>query len=371
MHLGAPEAPTDASHEGVFKMGVRIRTKFGVVFGLALVLSFALGSPSPSAAQELGLAAKKPVVAAACKLCPWGAIADVLKEALKPQGYDLQICYTCSRGNNPRYVVGTMKPPQTDPEGSPPPPNHSIEFGITSGSSVQWMYEGSHDYAKDGGHKELRLIARVDVANYAVMMVKASTGITDLRQIKEKRLPVRIITTESTGNMPILKYYGITKKEVESWGGSYVHFVGTLPEDPDAFDVVIMNNLYLGGAPEMRPYYLITAKNDMRFLPMPQDLRESMVKELGGQLVNIPTALFRGVDAPVPSVGTSSRAIYAKEDLSADFAYTVAKSLDSNRDLLRWTHVPFTYDSRLVTKLPPVPLHSGAERYYREVGYIK
>jgi hypothetical protein len=32
------------------------------------------------------------------------------------------------------------------------------------------MYEGSHDYAKDGGHKELRLIARVDVANYAVMM---------------------------------------------------------------------------------------------------------------------------------------------------------------------------------------------------------
>jgi TRAP-type uncharacterized transport system substrate-binding protein len=24
-----------------------------------------------------------------------------------------------------------------------------------------------------------------------------------------------------------------------------------------------------------------------------------------------------------------------------------------------------------VTQLPPVPLHSGAERYYREVGYLK
>jgi TRAP-type uncharacterized transport system substrate-binding protein len=171
--------------------------------------------------------------------------------------------------------------------------------------------------------------------------------------------------------MPILKYYGITKKEVESWGGSYVRFVGTLPEDPDAFDVVIMNNLYLGGAPEMRPYYLITAKYDMRFLPMPQDLRENMVKDVGGQLVNIPTALFRGVNAPVPSVGTSARAVYAKQDLSADFAYTIAKSLDENRELFRWTHVPFTYDSRLVTKLSPVPLHSGAERYYREVGYLK
>jgi uncharacterized protein len=352
-------------------MRIRNRTTFGFAFGVALLLAFAVAGSGPSVAEELGLAVKKPVVAAACKLCPWGAIADVLKEALKPQGYDLQICYTCSRGNNPRYVVGTMTPPQTDPEGSPPPPNHPIEFGITSGSSVQWMYEGSHNYAKDGGHKELRLIARVDVANYAVMMVKASTGITDLRQIKEKRLPVRVITTESTGNMPILKYYGITKKEVESWGGSYVRFVGTLPEDPDAFDVVIMNNLYLGGAPEMRPYYLITAKYDMLFLPMPQDLRENIVKDVGGQLVNIPTALFRGVNAPVPSVGTSARAVYAKQDLSADFAYTIAKSLDENRELFRWTHVPFTYDSRLVTKLSPVPLHSGAERYYREVGYLK
>jgi TRAP transporter TAXI family solute receptor len=350
-------------------MRARYRTTFGFI--LALVLSFTVSGFGPSAAEELGVAAKKPVVAAACKLCPWGAIADVLKESLKPAGYDLQICYTCSRGNNPRYVVGTMRPPQTDPEGSPPPPDHPIEFGITSGSSVQWMYEGTHDYAKDGGHKELRLIARVDVANYAVIMVKASTGITDLRQIKEKRLPVRIITTESTGNMPILKYYGITRKELESWGGSYVHFVGTLPEDPDAFDVVIMNNLYLGGAPEMRPYYLITAKNDMRFLPMPQDLREQMVKETGGELVNIPTALFRGVDAPVPSVGTSARAIYAKADFSADFAYTIAKSLNEHRDLFRWTHVPFTYDGRLVTKLPPVPVHPGAERYYREVGYLK
>jgi len=352
-------------------MHIRNRTMLGFAFGVALLLAFAVAGSGPSVAEELGLAVKKPVVAAACKLCPWGAIADVLKEALKPQGYDLQICYTCSRGNNPRYVVGTMTPPQTDPEGSPPPPNHPIEFGITSGSSVQWMYEGSHDYAKDGGHKELRLIARVDVANYAVMMVKASTGITDLRQIKEKRLPVRVITTESTGNMPILKYYGITKKELESWGGSYVHFVGTLPEDPDAFDVVIMNNLYLGGAPEMRPYYLITAKYDMRFLPMPQDLRENMVKDVGGQRVNIPTALFRGVNAPVPSVGTSARAVYANQDLSADFAYTIAKSLDENRELFRWTHVPFTYDSRLVTKLSPVPLHSGASRYYREVGYLK
>jgi hypothetical protein len=80
-------------------------------------------------------------------------------------------------------------------------------------------------------------------------------------------------------------------------------------------------------------------------------------------------------DRTVPRRGRSGperRYVVArKADFSADFAYTVAKSLDEHRDLFRWTHVPFTYDSRLVTQLPPVPLHSGAERCYREVSYLK
>src|SRR5215813_1039533 len=111
-------------------MRIQNRAALRLAFGAALLSALAAAGAAPSIAEDLGLAAKKPVVAAACKLCPWGAIADVLKEALKPAGYDLQICYTCSRGNNPRYVVGTMKPPPTAPDGSPPPPNHPIEFGI-------------------------------------------------------------------------------------------------------------------------------------------------------------------------------------------------------------------------------------------------
>src|SRR5579863_461947 len=68
---------------GSARMRARNRNSFGFVLGVALVLSFAIGGFGRAAAQELGLAAKKPVVAAACKLCPWGTIADVLKEALK------------------------------------------------------------------------------------------------------------------------------------------------------------------------------------------------------------------------------------------------------------------------------------------------
>lgn len=346
-----------------------------VVPGFVAAFAFAFmpgwGIVAPASAQQSGLAAKKPIVAAACIDCPWGTIADILKEALKPRGYDLQICYTCSRGNNPRIVAGDVKPPATDPEGSPPPPTGPIDFGITSGSNLWASYQGKLDYTKDGPRQNLRLIARIELPQYAVLAVKASSGITDLRQIKEKRIPARIISGVNATTEPILKYYGITPKELESWGGSFVPYVGTLPFDPDAFDVFIAAATYLGGAPEVRPLYLISARHDIRFLPMPQDLRETLVKELGMQLVNIPRSEFRGIDHPIPTVGRSNQVVYGRDDLPADFAHTLAMALDERRELLRWVHMPLSYDSRTVAELAPVPLHPGAERYYREVGYLK
>ena len=57
--------------------------------------------------------------------------------------------------------------------------------------------------------------------------------------------------------------------------------------------------------------------------------------------------------------------------VSDDFAYLLAKTLDENRAALRWTHMPLSYDNRTVFKNGDMPLHPGAERYYREVAYIR
>jgi len=346
------------------------RNAFGFL-QVALVLLAGGSDGGRALAQDFGVAAKKPIVAAACGDCPWGVIANVLKQALKPAGYDLQICYTCSRGNNPRIVTGDVKPPATDTENSPPPPKGPIDFGISSGANVWAAYQGILDYAKDGPRTGLRLIARIELPQYVLLAAKTSTGITDLRQIKEKRLPVKILTTENAVTLPILDYYGLTRKQVESWGGSYMPYVGALPIDLDAVDVIISPNAYLGDAPEVKPYYLISARHNLRYFDMPQELRDEMVKNLGYEMVDLPRSLFRGVDRPIASVGRSNQVIYSRDDLPADFAYTIAIAMDQHRNLLRWLHMPMSYDPRLVTQLSPVPLHAGAERYYREVGYLK
>ena len=51
------------------------------------------------------------MLGAACKVCPWGALADILKTAMRPYGYELQICYNCSQVNAPRIVGDRKMPP--------------------------------------------------------------------------------------------------------------------------------------------------------------------------------------------------------------------------------------------------------------------
>jgi TRAP-type uncharacterized transport system substrate-binding protein len=54
-----------------------------------------------------------------------------------------------------------------------------------------------------------------------------------------------------------------------------------------------------------------------------------------------------------------------------DFAYTVAKALDEQQSLLQWAHLNFSYNRHTVWRAFGVPLHPGAARYYREMGYMK
>jgi uncharacterized protein len=39
-------------------------------------------------AQELGIPAKKPVFGGTCKVCPWGAMGDIVKTAMQSYRYE-------------------------------------------------------------------------------------------------------------------------------------------------------------------------------------------------------------------------------------------------------------------------------------------
>ena len=84
----------------------------------------------------------------------------------------------------------------------------------------------------------------------------------------------------------------------------------------------------------------------------------------------IPVGLYRGVVRPLMTVVRTGTVVYCRTDTPDDFAYIVAKAMDEQQDLLQWKHLNFSYNVHNVWKAYEVPLHPGAERYYKEKGYL-
>ncbi len=342
----------------------------GLTMLLLSVLFLPVGGTGRAAAQETGIQIKKPVFGGACKACPWGAMAEIVKSALQPYGYDVQICYTCSGPDAPRIVAGAKKGPAPRPESATPlaPPDGPVDFGATAVHFLWAAYQGTGMYAKDGPMKNLRLLANIQDPLFLVVAVNAESGITDLRQIREKKLPVRIIgNLESGYSDAVLGYFGITAKELESWGGRMIR---SNAEGRKNFDVVI-HEASRGNPPEFSLFNEISETTNLRYLDLPEDLLAEMARKFELERRSIPVGFLRGIDRTIPTVGRSGTVVYGRADMPEDFAYAVARALDEHQDLFAWSNNTFSYNRLTVGKAFDVPLHPGAARYYREKGYMK
>ena len=325
---------------------------------------------------QTGIKDKKPVFGGACRLCPWGAMAEVVHAAMKPYGYDVQICYNCNGADAPRIVSEARKPPSYRPDPAVPeilaprnvPGLGAVDFGAVAIQFLRNAYRGTGIYAGEKPRTNLRLIADIQDPSYVLVAAKTETGITDLTQIRQKRWPIRILTAGIGGDATlILAHFGLSRQTIEAAGGH----VGSSPEDREQFDVAIGGGGGMTTAPEWRIWTEISQKFDLHFIELPDDLLAKLAKDGEQERGVIPAGLYRGIERPIPTVVRTGTAVYGRADMPDDFAYIVAKAIDEQQQLFQWRHLNFSYNVHTVWNGYEVPLHPGAARYYRERGYMK
>jgi uncharacterized protein len=97
---------------------------------------------------------------------------------------------------------------------------------------------------------------------------------------------------------------------------------------------------------------------------------------LGVPSGTIPAGRFPGVEEDVPTLDFSGWVLYCAADLPDALAHLAVQALDEQRAAItaRFTGptAPMTspLDLRAACADPPVPLHPGAEAYYREHGLL-
>jgi TRAP-type uncharacterized transport system substrate-binding protein len=273
---------------------------------------------------------------------PWYSLGEVTARILAPLGYQVQILCETAGPINPRFVA-----------------DGRAEAGATNPSIAENAFSATRAFASEGKRDHLRAIACICRPSWMAIAVTQESGITDLAQIKERRQTVRMFV----GSQTVLDYYGLTREEIVSYGGSISTERGGRDLD------VIFGPLYLANTPAaLRWLQAVTCLN-LRYLDIPEGLIQRFLEEGEEERGVIPHGYVPGLDHDVQTVARPYLVIYTREDAPDDLVRTLAQGYDEHRNYFLETHVNFSYDPEHAARHTRIPLHPAALAYYKERGY--
>jgi hypothetical protein len=140
-----------------------------------------------------------------------------------PYGYDVAICYSCSGVDSVRFVSRRLMAAEISDrqfvEGTLDRPDAPIDFGITQAERVRAGYEGAGPYKGDGPLKNLRVIARIESPAYLMVAAVKSSGIADLKELRDRKAPLRVMIGVGGEVLDtVLDYYGTSRAKIKAKG---------------------------------------------------------------------------------------------------------------------------------------------------------
>ena len=293
-------------------------------------------------------------------------------DALSYYGYQTTICWVCWSSFGPREMGDKTKPVMPpgaldNPEYIEPPPDAVPDISATSESNLIDAWNGTGPYASDGKQRRnYRVIAVIRTSTYMLAAASKKSGITNLRQIKDRTEPtwivgnnadhLRLLRHQSRGSESQRRRHHARPNALarETGLGRCLH--RDRPPGEHAGAAVLVR-----GQPIERS----------RVSGFRRAADRRLAQEPGYQRATVPLALFRGVDRPIPTVMRPNHFIYVRDEAPDVFAYAVAKALDEHRELFQVQLEPWYYDPQTVAVSKVIPMHPGAMKYYRERGYVK
>ncbi len=238
------------------------------------------------------------------------------------------------------------------------------EIAFTLGDSLSDAWKGNEEAGFKAPLKKLRGIAAI-YPNYIQVVARADAGIKSLADLKGKKISV-----------------GAPKSGTELNARAVLHAAGIDYKDfakveylPFGESVELMKNRQIDvtlqsaglGVSSLRD---LAASVPIVVVPIP----EAVIKKINDPAyihAVIPANTYNGQAADV-STAAVQNFLVTHEGVSNDIAYGMTKALWTNLPELVAAHAAAkAIDIKHALQGMPVPLHPGAEKYYKEVGALK
>ena len=208
--------------------------------------------------------------------------------------------------------------------------------------------------------------------------VTEASGITSLDDVRRQRYPLRIALRGQQDHSihlvvnEVLAAAGFSLDDVVSWGGE-VRYEPGLPR-PARTGAVERGEVDCIIDEAVEHWVSKALEIGMRVLPLPEDLLQRL-EGLGFRRGTIEKARYPGLPSDVPSLDFSGFTVYTHADVANDVVRSYCAALEARKDRIpQHQHDgPLPLDRMCKDDVEgplSIPLHPGAEQFWRERGYL-
>jgi TRAP-type uncharacterized transport system substrate-binding protein len=307
----------------------------------------------------------------------WKAAEGVLQTD-SPLGNALRLSLTAKsndrKGLSLSFATGSFREIKAVAEGK-----FSLAW-VNPSVLLTMAYRGKGPFRKRLPLRTLAVFPSYDVMGFAV---HESTGITSLSQIKKERFPLKLSTRLVTPSAlrenstmftvaAVMRAAGFTFAELRKWGGK-IH-LASRPSDPArraSIENGTVNAIFDEG---IKSWARTALENGFRFLPLEGTVLKSMVA-MGYRSTVMSKSRFPGMAEDITTIDFSGWPMIVRADMPDEAAYAICEAIEKRKEAIPTDNYKPLEIAQLCAndeEAPyDVPLHKGAERFYRERGYLK
>ncbi len=300
---------------------------------------------------------------------------EVASELVSPRSYPYQQAIIKLRKQGPEPWAHTLFGSDT-PEAIHQVARREVDIAtINPSSPLTLAYRGTGPFREPIPVRVITVIPSLDWLGFAV---KESTGLTSLADVRAKRYPLRVSLRAQKDHSihlfvdEVLKAYGFSLADIVAWGGAVSSDEG-MPYAPNRVAKVKAGEVDAIFDEALTNFIDPALDLGMRFLPIEEPVLEQL-REIGFRTSVLPRSMFPRLPADLPTVDFSGWPVFTHADVDEGFIYDYCRALDARKGTIQWQEPGPLPLERMCKDQPDgpldVPLHPGAERYWREAGYL-
>lgn len=345
-----------SAERGPAPAAARWKRPLAVAGGLAIALLFAYSAMTAKGPRPLVVAAMPPGSS-------WYVFAATLSQLLEPRLPEGRAVEVFARGG------GTGNPTLVE--------QGKVDIAISQVATALWAWEGQQIAYHGVEHRRIRALVgglnRVWITVVAREDYLRSSGHETLESILRAEPAPRIILKPPGSTTPvamdmILEFYGLRRADIENRGGQIIQIgVSQIPDMLADGRADLYFETAIKGHPGLTETTTLTS---IRFLDFAPDLLNYLSRQ-GMRPLPLP-AWFRGQTAPAESVDCGT-VLITRDDFPEDLAYLITKTICENREAMVQAHrawADFDPARGGLKESTGIPLHPGAERYFKERGWL-